>query len=208
MRREGEAVIAARAKGAQGCLRADRLGDPEAHGARRPGDPGTRPPHRAHAARASKRPNRSSAATCWPRRLLTDILKLDWADVHDEAHRMEHAISPLIENADPGAAGQPDDLPARQPDPGHADRPVAGDQAPAHGTRRRDGGRSTTSPSTPRTTRPDALPRAQRPGPQHPLLVDEVALSNATITVSLNGSEKRVAVGIPAAQVIQVRQPS
>src|SRR6185503_13900782 len=30
-------------------------------------------------------------------RLLTDILKLDWADVHDEAHRMEHAISPLIE---------------------------------------------------------------------------------------------------------------
>src|SRR5689334_21992521 len=24
-------------------------------------------------------------------RLLTDILKLDWADVHDEAHKMEHA---------------------------------------------------------------------------------------------------------------------
>src|SRR5688572_8876296 len=30
-------------------------------------------------------------------RLLTDILKLDWAEVHDEAHRIEHAISPLIE---------------------------------------------------------------------------------------------------------------
>jgi DtxR family Mn-dependent transcriptional regulator len=26
-------------------------------------------------------------------RLLTDILKLAWADVHDEAHRMEHATS-------------------------------------------------------------------------------------------------------------------
>src|SRR3990172_7165065 len=30
-------------------------------------------------------------------RLLTDILHLDWADVHEEAHKVEHAISPLIE---------------------------------------------------------------------------------------------------------------
>src|SRR5438874_11035495 len=30
-------------------------------------------------------------------RLLIDVLKLDWADAHEEAHRMEHEISPVIE---------------------------------------------------------------------------------------------------------------
>jgi DtxR family Mn-dependent transcriptional regulator len=46
-------------------------------------------------------------------RLLTDILKLDWADVHDEAHRVEHAISPLIERKILALL----DLPSRQPHP-------------------------------------------------------------------------------------------
>src|SRR6185436_17114576 len=30
-------------------------------------------------------------------RLLTDILGLGWEDAHEEAHKLEHVISPLVE---------------------------------------------------------------------------------------------------------------
>ena len=53
-------------------------------------------------------------------RLLTDILKLDWADVHDEAHKMEHAISPLIERQILQLLGTPETCPHGNPIPGSA----------------------------------------------------------------------------------------
>jgi Fe2+ transport system protein FeoA len=55
----------------------------------------------------------------------------------------------------------------------------------------------------------DLMRYLQRSGlvPETELIVEEVARSNATITVSLNGAQTHVAVGLPAAQVIQVRQP-
>src|SRR6476469_4840536 len=49
-------------------------------------------------------------------RLLTDILKLDWADVHDEAHKMEHAISPLIEKQILTLLDSPETCPHGNPD--------------------------------------------------------------------------------------------
>jgi len=51
-------------------------------------------------------------------RLLTDILKLDWADVHGEAHRMEHAISPLIEKQILRLLDNPTTCPHGNPIPG------------------------------------------------------------------------------------------
>src|SRR6185503_15852205 len=53
-------------------------------------------------------------------RLLTDILKLDWADVHDEAHKMEHAISPLIEKQILTLLDNPETCPHGNPIPGLA----------------------------------------------------------------------------------------
>jgi DtxR family Mn-dependent transcriptional regulator len=56
----------------------------------------------------------------------------------------------------------------------------------------------------------DLMRYLQRSGlvPHTLLRIEEVALANGTITVALNSGEKSVAVGLPAAQVIQVRQPT
>src|SRR4051794_19093195 len=51
-------------------------------------------------------------------RLLIDVLKIDWADAHEEAHRMEHAISPIIERHLLALLGQPTTCPHGNPIPG------------------------------------------------------------------------------------------
>jgi len=42
-------------------------------------------------------------------RWLTDVLGLDWMDAHEEAHRLEHALSPKVEDRLAGAERQPGD---------------------------------------------------------------------------------------------------
>jgi DtxR family Mn-dependent transcriptional regulator len=51
-------------------------------------------------------------------RLLVDILGLDWADVHEEAHRFEHAISPRVEERILAVLGDPTTCPHGSPIPG------------------------------------------------------------------------------------------
>ena len=51
-------------------------------------------------------------------RLLIDILGLDWADVHEEAHRFEHAISPKVEQRILAVLGDPTTCPHGSPIPG------------------------------------------------------------------------------------------
>jgi len=51
-------------------------------------------------------------------RLLTDILGLDWADAHEEAHRFEHAISPKVEERILAVLGNPTTCPHGSPIPG------------------------------------------------------------------------------------------
>lgn len=51
-------------------------------------------------------------------RLMTDILGLDWADVHEEAHRFEHAISPRVEERLIALLGDPTTCPHGSPIPG------------------------------------------------------------------------------------------
>jgi DtxR family Mn-dependent transcriptional regulator len=138
-------------------------------------------------------------------RLLTDILKLEWADVHDEAHKMEHAISPLIERQILSLLDNPDTCPHGNPIPGlgRAERPKA---VPL---RRVAEGDTVMINNIAEHAEDDAdlMHYLQRSGlvPGVRLHVDEVALSNATITVSLIDTGHQVTVGLPTADLILVR---
>ena len=140
-------------------------------------------------------------------RLLTDILKLDWADVHDEAHRMEHAISPLIERQILAILDNPETCPHGNPIPGLAsDKP-----SQAFPLREAREGASLEVNNIAEHAEDDAglMHYLERNHliPNTRLHVDEVALSNATITVSLPGHEGQVvAVGLPTAELILVRE--
>src|SRR5919108_3973176 len=54
-------------------------------------------------------------------RWLTDTLGLNWTDAHEEAHRLEHALSPRVENRLPGVPGIPRPPPPGHPHPGMAE---------------------------------------------------------------------------------------
>jgi DtxR family Mn-dependent transcriptional regulator len=58
-------------------------------------------------------------------RLLVDILGLDWADAHEEAHRIEHAVSPLVEERIMALLGNPTTCPHGNPFPGLPRPPTA-----------------------------------------------------------------------------------
>ncbi len=51
-------------------------------------------------------------------RLLTDILGLEWAEAHEEAHRIEHAISPRVEQRIRALLDDPKTCPHGNPIPG------------------------------------------------------------------------------------------
>ena len=57
-------------------------------------------------------------------RLLIDILGVDWADVHEEAHRFEHAISPRVEERILAVLGSPTTCPHGSPIPGSGASPA------------------------------------------------------------------------------------
>jgi DtxR family transcriptional regulator, Mn-dependent transcriptional regulator len=139
-------------------------------------------------------------------RLLTDILKLDWADVHDEAHKVEHAISPLIERQILKLLHNPETCPHGNPIPGLGSR-----RPTAMPLRRAAEGSELVVNNIAEHAEDDAdlMHFLQRnhltPGTR--LLVEEVALANATITVSLQDfGDQRVAVGLPTAELILVRK--
>ena len=53
-------------------------------------------------------------------RWLTDILGLDWTQAHEEAHRLEHALSPRVEDRLAAILGMPSTCPHGNPIPGMA----------------------------------------------------------------------------------------
>ncbi len=139
-------------------------------------------------------------------RLLTDILKLDWADVHEEAHRMEHAISPVIERQILSLLDHPTTCPHGNPIPGadyvHPSNVIA--------LRRVAEGETVIVHNIAEHAEDDAelmhyLERNSLiPGTR--LHVDEVANANATITISLLAdSGRQVVVGMSTAELILVR---
>ncbi len=142
-------------------------------------------------------------------RLLTDLLKLDWADVHEEAHKVEHAISPLIERQILRILESPQTCPHGNPIPG-----VAPEEMPAVVQLRHIAeGETVTINNIAEYAEDDGdlLHYLQRSSlvPGVRLHVDEVALANATITVSLvDQGGRQVVVGVPTAELILVRQES
>jgi DtxR family Mn-dependent transcriptional regulator len=139
-------------------------------------------------------------------RLLTDILKLDWADVHDEAHRIEHAISPLIERQIRLLLNDPTTCPHGNPIPGSPLPPL---QLVRPLREVREGERVVINNIAEHAEDDaDLMHYLQRSSlvPGARLLVDEVALSNATITVALlDNEDRKVAVGLPTAELILVK---
>jgi DtxR family Mn-dependent transcriptional regulator len=140
-------------------------------------------------------------------RLLVDVLKLEWADAHDEAHRMEHAISPRVEAQLLDMLGHPSTCPHGNPIPGMQKGPLPETKPLSEA---REGEKLVINNISEHAEEDyDLMRYLQRSGlvPHTLLLVEEVAIPNATITVTLNEAG-RVAVGMPAAQVIQVRTPA
>ncbi len=139
-------------------------------------------------------------------RLLTDILKLNWADVHDEAHHVEHAISPLIEKQILALLDNPETCPHGNPIPGLAP------DGPSTAFPLRDAveGAALVVNNIAEHAEDDAalMHYLERNHliPNTRLTVHEVALSNATITVSLvDYGGQKVSVGLPTADLILVR---
>ncbi|HEU0072406.1 MAG TPA: metal-dependent transcriptional regulator [Dehalococcoidia bacterium] len=139
-------------------------------------------------------------------RLLTDILKLNWADVHDEAHRVEHAISPLIERQILAILDNPETCPHGNPIPGLA----SNEPSKAYALREAREGAALVVNNIAEHAEDDAalMHYLERNHliPNTRLHIDEVALSNATITVSLpEYSDQKVAVGLATAELVLVR---
>jgi DtxR family Mn-dependent transcriptional regulator len=59
-------------------------------------------------------------------RFLTDVLQIPWDDVHEEAERLEHAMSPVLEARMLAAIGEAKTCPHGHPIPGHADTRIEG----------------------------------------------------------------------------------
>lgn len=138
-------------------------------------------------------------------RLLTDILKLDWADVHEEAHRMEHAISPLIEKQILILLNNPTTCPHGNPIPGANHIPDETIQALRHVTE----GETVVINNIAEHAEEDAelMHYLERSGltPGALLRIDEIANANGTITVSLlNESNRQVVVGLTTADLVLV----
>ena len=136
-------------------------------------------------------------------RLLIDILGLDWADVHEEAHRFEHAISPKVEERILAVLGGPTTCPHGSPIPGFAPT------TPTDARRLEDAAsgdhvvieRISEEAESDR----ELLAYFQRSGllPGHEFDVAEVEPYNALIVLSHDG--ETVPISLPVAHKIWVR---
>jgi DtxR family Mn-dependent transcriptional regulator len=138
-------------------------------------------------------------------RWLTDILGLNWADAHEEAHRLEHAISPRVEERLATMLGMPSTCPHGNPIPGMPElarvEPFPLAQAKAGVTVVVE--RITEEAEADKNLL-EYLWRAQvRPGRR--LRVVEIAPWAGTITLS--GDGKTIVLGLPAAAKIWVYLP-
>ena len=93
-------------------------------------------------------------------RFLTDVLGIPWDEVHEEAERLEHAMSPVLEARMLAAIGDAKTCPH-----GHPIQPGERDLRRAAGRRRagRQGHRSCASRTRPRSCCTSSRPRASSP---------------------------------------------
>jgi DtxR family Mn-dependent transcriptional regulator len=138
---------------------------------------------------------------CW----LTDILGLDWIEAHEEAHRLEHAVSPRVEDRLATILGMPSTCPHGNPIPGMArgpgTHPFPLDQAHAGTTVIVE--RITEEAEADRKLLEHLWRNGVRPGT--PLTVEEIAPWAGTITTVMDG--RTVVLGLAAAAKIWVYHP-
>lgn len=138
-------------------------------------------------------------------RWLTDVLGLDWARAHDEAHRLEHALSPVVEERLAQILGMPSTCPHGNPIPGmpvaEAHHPIPLSQATAGQVLVVD--RITEEAEADRQLLRFLWESGIRPGVR--LTVGEVAPYAGTISVSLEG--RIITMGLAASHKIWVYDP-
>lgn len=133
-------------------------------------------------------------------RLLVDILGLDWAAAHEEAHRIEHAVSPKVEERIMALLGNPTTCPHGNPFPGLPRPPTVLLSTLKEGDEREiDGVQEAAEEDA------DLMRFLEQNGlkPGVRLLVTEVASYNSTMTVEVEG--RGVVLGLPAAACLRVR---
>jgi len=138
-------------------------------------------------------------------RWLTDILGLDWTEAHEEAHRLEHALSPKVEDRLATILGMPSTCPHGNPIPGMArpsqSHPFPLDQAKEGVTVVVE--RITEEAEADRKLMEHLWQNGVRPGTTLKIL--EVAPWAGTITTGSDG--KTIVLGLPAAGKIWVYRP-
>ncbi len=138
-------------------------------------------------------------------RWLTDILGLDWTEAHEEAHRLEHALSPKVEDRLAAILGMPSTCPHGNPIPGMARpsqlHPFPLDQAKEGVTVIVE--RITEEAEADRKLMEHLWQNGVRPGTTLKIL--EVAPWAGTITTGSDG--KTIVLGLPAAGKIWVYRP-
>jgi DtxR family Mn-dependent transcriptional regulator len=137
-------------------------------------------------------------------RWLTDVLGLDWMDAHEEAHRLEHALSPKVEDRLATMLGMPSTCPHGNPIPGMS-KPSR--VVPFPLSQAKEGAavtveRITEEAEADRKLMEHLWRQGVRPGTR--LRVQEVAPWAGTITTAREG--KTVVLGLAAAGKIWVYQ--
>ena len=136
-------------------------------------------------------------------RWLTDVLAIDWASAHDEAHRLEHAISPLVEERLATLLGMPSTCPHGNPIPGMAGASVPHEHfslADAKTGQQLTIDRVTEEGEADRQLLKFLWDNGIRPGTE--LEVTEVAPYAGTVTFRIDG--RAVTIGLAAAAKIWV----
>ena len=138
-------------------------------------------------------------------RWLTDILGLDWMEAHEEAHRLEHALSPRVEDRLAESLGMPTTCPHGNPIPGMAIRRGRG-RFRSTGPPRGPPSRSCGSPRRPRPTGScSSISGGRACGPARASAIQEVAPWAGTITATSEG--RTIVLGLAAAGKIWVHSP-
>lgn len=138
-------------------------------------------------------------------RWLTDTLGLNWTDAHEEAHRLEHAISPRVEDRLAELLGMPSTCPHGNPIPG-MEPPRRVEPFPL--AQAKEGAtviveRITEEAEADKKLLEHLWRHDVRPGRR--LTITEVAPWAGTITAA--GDGQTIALGLPAAAKIWVYAP-
>jgi len=139
-------------------------------------------------------------------RWLTDTLGLNWTDAHEEAHRLEHALSPRVEDRLAELLGMPSTCPHGNPIPGMAKPASRVEPFPL--AQAKEGStvvveRITEEAEADKRLLEHLWRNDVRPGRR--LTIIEVAPWAGTITAHGNG--RSIALGLPAAGKIWVYLP-